>query len=386
MAGTVKKGVATSDKKASDKSPQLALFELLDSSESDYSNTIELYDALPKYIWNGTAGLDLRDNSVITRFLKSRGTVYTVKIKPAVIERQNEQGETVSVLLYPGSREEIIEEALRKIAVNGNSFESQNDKEVGVYFSISQLRKELARTKHTYSAQEVHEALDVMSSSLLEVSTGSGKGRDSYRGTLLPKLAITTRDDYLADGSARCFATFHPLVTQGVKTQAFRLYDYSISMGLKSDLARYIYKRLSHYWTQASLKHPYQPKLVSFLEQSPRGLSERMKDNMRAMRTALKSLVDQNVILPNWTETMIKDDNDKRITKDIQFEIYPHDNFIKHMMKANHRASEIKAKSGIAEARDALKGRKPSEGLERDNKRQGASPARVSDNGSDKVF
>jgi hypothetical protein len=380
MAGTGTKGVATSNQKGIAKSPQLALFELLDSSESDYSNTIELYDALPKYVWNGTAGLDLKDNSVITRYLKSRGTVYTVKIKPAVIERQNEKGETVSVLCYPGSREEIIEECLRKIAVNGNSFESQNDKEVGVYFTISQLRKELARTKHSYSAQEVHEALDVMSSSLLEVSTGSGKVRDSYRGTLLPKLAITTREDYLADGSARCFATFHPLVTQGVKTQAFRLYDYSISMGLKSDLARYIYKRLSHYWTQASLKHPYQPKLVSFLDQSPRGLSERMKDNMRAMRTALKSLVEQNVILPDWTEVMIKDENDKRVTKDIQFEIYPHDTFIKHMMKANHRASEIKAKSGVADAREGLKGRKSMDGTKAPGETQGG------DNGSDNVF
>jgi len=358
MAGTGKKGEATSIQKGTVKSPQLALFELLDSSESDYSNTIELYDALPKYVWSGTTGLDLKDNSVITRYLKSRGTVYTIKIKPAVIERQNEHGETVSVLCYAGVREEIVEEALRKIAVNGNSFESQNDQEVGVYFTISQLRKELARTKHTYSAQEIHEALDVMSSTLLEVSTGAGKVRDSYRGTLLPKLATTSREDYLADGSTRCFATFHPLVTQGVKTQAFRLYDYSISMGLKSDLARYIYKRLSHYWTQASLKHPYQPKLVSFLDQSPRGLSERLKDSARAMRTALKSLVDQNVILPDWTEIMIKDESDKRVTKDIQFEIYPHDNFIKHMMKANHRASEIRGKTGIADAREGLKGKK----------------------------
>ncbi|MFL1449237.1 replication protein [Pseudomonas tritici] len=384
MASTGKKSMAKAGVTAADKSPQLALFELLDSSESDYSNTIELYDALPKYVWANTE-LDLRENSVITRQLKSRGAVYTIKIKPAVVERKNEKGETVSVMLYPGSREEIVEEALRKIAVNGNAFESSEDKDVGVYFTISQLRKELAKTKHTYSSQEVHEALDVMSSSLLEVSTGSGKGRNSYRGTLLPKLATTSREDYLSDGSMRCFATFHPLVTLGVKTQAFRMYDYSISMGLKSDLARYIYKRISHYWTQASLNHPYQPKLVSFLEQSPRGLSVRMKDNMRAMRTALTSLADQSVIIPGWNELIIKDEHDKRVTKDIQFEIFPHDNFIKHMMRANKKASEIRGRAGIADARDAAKGKNPAYDDSYGTKPRAGEALNPND-GSDNVF
>ena len=354
MANIEKKGKSTTGIKSSDKTPQLSFFEILGPSEQDYSNTIELYDALPKYVWANTE-TSVRENSVITRHLKSRGSVYTIKIKPAVVERRNDNGETVSVLLYPGAREEIVEEALRKIAVNGNSFESPDDKEVGVYFSISQLRKELARTKHAYSHQEIHEALDVMSSSLLECTSANS----SYRGNLLPKLAITTRDDYLTDGSARCFATFHPLVTLGVKTQAFRMYDYSISMSLKSDLARYIYKRLSHYWTQASKEHPYQPKLVSFLEQSPRGLSGLMKDNMRAMRTALKRLVDQNVILPDWVEIPIKDPLDKRVTKDIQFELYPHDNFIKHILKANKKQSDIRGQVGITDAREATKPKRP---------------------------
>ena len=36
------------------KSEQLALFEILDTSDSEYSNTIELYDALPKFVWSST--------------------------------------------------------------------------------------------------------------------------------------------------------------------------------------------------------------------------------------------------------------------------------------------------------------------------------------------
>ncbi|MBK3919916.1 replication protein [Stutzerimonas xanthomarina] len=346
----VKKQAATSREKSS----QLALFEILDTSDSDLSNTIELYDALPKFVWV-SSDVDKSKNNVITRQFKSRGSNYQLKIKPAVIERTNSSGEVVSVMVYPGAREEIVEEALRKFAVNGQGFESDNDKEVGVFFTVSKLRKELARTGHSYSAQEVLEALDVMSSSLLEVSLGSkGKGRDTIRGNMLSSLMLTTRAEYLENGSTKCFATFHPLVTQGIKTQKFRLYDYSVSMTLKSDLARYMYKRMSHYWTQASLSDPYQLKLVSFLSSSPRGLSEKMKDNLRAMRNALKSLVEGDVILPDWTETMIKDPADRRVTTNVEFSLLPSETFVKHMMKANKRQSDIRAKAELKNARLAL--------------------------------
>jgi len=335
-------------------SSQLALFEILDTSDSEYSNTIELYDALPKFVW-ASSDIDKSKNNVITRQFKSRGNNYQLKLKPAVIERKNGAGDTVSVLVYPGAREEIVEEALRKFAVNGQGFESDNDKEVGVFFTVSKLRKELARTGHSYSAQEVLEALDVMSSSQLEVSLGTkGRGRDTIRGNMLTSLMLTSRAEYLENGSTRCFATFHPLVTRGIRTQKFRLYDYSVSMTLKSDLARYMYKRMSHYWTQASLNDPYEFKLVSFLGSSPRGLSEKMKDNLRAMRNALKSLVDGDVIRPEWKEMMIKDPEDKRVTANVEFGLLPSDTFVKHMMKANKRQSEIRGKVGLSDARDAL--------------------------------
>lgn len=106
---------------------------------------------------------------------------------------------------------------------------------------------------------------------------------------------------------------------------------------------------------------------------------------MRAMRTALKSLAEQNVILPEWIEVMIKDDQDKRITKDIQFEILPHDNFIKHMMRANRKASEIKGKTGITEARDAVKGRNVITGSSEAPQNTDAEGS-LSEGGSDQVF
>lgn len=176
-----------------------------------------------------------------------------------------------------------------------------------------------------------------------------------YRGNFLTSLALTSRDQYLEDGSTKCFCYLPPLVTHGIRTQKFRLYDYSISMGLKSDLARYMFKRMSHYWTQASLDHPYNFKLVTFLTGSPRGLSPKMKDNMRAIRTALKALVDEKVLLPDWEEDVIKDVNDRRDT-DVGFSVLPHENFVKHMMRANRKHNEVVSQAELADARSALKG------------------------------
>ncbi|XHV07941.1 putative plasmid replication protein RepA (plasmid) [Pseudomonas aeruginosa] len=362
-----KKTVSSS---ARGKSSQMALFELLDPSDTEYSNTIELYDALPKGVWSGKQKRGKKSDGdasqeaaiselpkVITRPFKSRGTSYQMKVKPAIIERVNDAGEIKTLVMFPGTREELIEEALRKFAVQGQGFESDNtSKDVGVFFTVNQLRKELARTGHSYSAQEILEALDIMSSSLIEVSqTGRNRSRETIRGNMLGSMLIASREQYLENSGVKCYATFHPLVTQGIRTQQFRIYDYSVSMSMKSDLGRYMYKRLSHYWVQASLDHPYEFKLTTFLSQSPRGLSERMKDNLRAVRNALKSLVDEDVILPDWEEIMIKNAADKRIVDDVGFRLLPSESFIKFMMKANRRQSDIRGQAELLTARASLK-------------------------------
>lgn len=355
MTRTRKGATAVSSSKT-EATTQLRLFELLDPSDSDYSNTVELYDALPKYVWS-ISDEEIRKNRVINRTFKSRGVSYALKIKPAVVERKKGD-EVESVMLYPGPREEIIEEVLRKLAVQGNLGVADNRdiNALGVYFTVNQLRKELARTNHTYSAREVLEALDVMSSSLLEVSTGRGSDKDAYRGNLLSSLALRTRKDYLQDGSAKCFATFHPLVQHAIRTQQFRMYDYSTSMKIRSDLGRYMFKRMSHYWVQASPDHPYQFKLITFLESSPRGLSPQMKDNMRAIRQALTSLADQDVIMAEWSEVMIKNPQDRRKTDDVAYEVFPTEAFRKKIMRANKKQNVVTGRASISEARQAING------------------------------
>ncbi|MDW2372420.1 plasmid replication protein, partial [Vibrio sp. 1078-1] len=138
-------------------SPQMSLFEIIESpaKKDDYSNTIEIYDALPKYIWDQKREHEDLSNAVVTRQCTIRGQHFTVKVKPAIIEKDD--GRTV--LIYAGQREEILEDALRKLAVNGKGHIIEG--KAGVMFTLYELQKELSKMGHGYNLNEIKEAIQV---------------------------------------------------------------------------------------------------------------------------------------------------------------------------------------------------------------------------------
>ena len=100
---------------------QLVLFQTFLSDEDDnghgdekYSNTIELYDAVPKYFSNPRLMDRMRKDGkylpMLERPFKHRGEMYTVKIWPARLE-DRQGGEKH---YYSGPREELVEEALQQ--------------------------------------------------------------------------------------------------------------------------------------------------------------------------------------------------------------------------------------------------------------------------------
>jgi len=315
---------------------QFSLFEMLDA-DGRLSNTIELYDSLPKYVWGGKREHTDLQQAEVTRPCRIRGRDYSVTIKPAIIKK----GRT-NVLIYPGIREEVVEDALRKFATAGQGQMVQSNAVVS--FTISQLQAELKSMGHTYSPNEIKEAINVCRGATIECSTDAGETVIS--SSFFPTVGLTTRADYLAKKDARCFVQFNPLVSKSIIELSFRQYDYRLGMELPSPLARYIYKRMSHYWVQASEKNPYTPSLVSFLSQSPRGLSEDMYTNTRAMANALDLLVKRNVIKTYDFETLRKG---KKVL-DVRYRIYPHEEFIANAKHANWRANAVAARAEAAAA------------------------------------
>ena len=117
---------------------QLSLFQTFLPDEDKYSNTIELYDAIPKYY----PIKKMRDKRVNDTFLphmdrefEHKGNAYKLTISPGrVIYKDGTARE-----FYPSFREELVEEALRKIAcdrLNGVFLNGQ----AGVQFTLYELQ------------------------------------------------------------------------------------------------------------------------------------------------------------------------------------------------------------------------------------------------------
>jgi hypothetical protein len=110
-----------------------------------------------------------------------------------------------------------------------------------------------------------------------------------------------------------------------------------MGMQIRSPLARYMYKRMSHYWIQAHKLSPYTPSLISFLNCSPRELSMRISENIRAMKNALDILIQKKII------SSYKSNKKKYGRKiiDIKYTIIPHENFVKQIIRSNEKKKKI---------------------------------------------
>jgi len=231
------------------------------AEERDHlSNTVELWDSLPKYAVSQQAmNKACTPEGYLPRLEKSfvyRDRSYKVRISPAIIDSE-EGGDKA---FYPSANEELIEDALRKIAAGQYKgfFDTQAFKS-SVVFSIHILRQELKKRGHTRSYQEIIRSLHVLAGSHIEILLPDGKGfaQTSY----LPALAEISRAMLAEDPKARWAAQFHPLVTEGIDTLSYRQYNYHLMMSHSTQLARWLHKRLSHNYVNASFTVPYRLRL-----------------------------------------------------------------------------------------------------------------------------
>lgn len=130
------------------KPAQMSLFEMLQPQEREFSNTIELYDFIPKYFWGKSNRINGKFLDQLEREFECRSTRYRVKIDPAKISDRD----GVTRDYYPSKREELVEDALRKFACEGQGLFL--DDQAGVTFTLSKSSKNSnASETHTISAR-----------------------------------------------------------------------------------------------------------------------------------------------------------------------------------------------------------------------------------------
>ncbi|MGZ8238814.1 MAG: hypothetical protein ACXWTY_13200 [Methylobacter sp.] len=94
---------------------------------------------------------------------------------------------------YPGANEELVEDALRKIAAAQRcGFYQPDNQRGGVVFSLHHLRQELARRGHTRSYQQIMLSLDILSFANIDIRSEHDKEvKGLFAAIILPDFLLS---------------------------------------------------------------------------------------------------------------------------------------------------------------------------------------------------
>ena len=322
---------------------QLSLFgEFLPPEARDsYSNTIELYDAIPKYFSSKKTMAKLRRDGIFLKSLKRRfrhrDQYYELVIKPArLIDKDAQEKE-----YYPSHQEEIVEEALKKLACDRLNGVFLNDT-AGVQFTLYELDSELKRQGHAMKWSDLIASLEICRGAGIEVIGPEGKVE--VKSSIFPVVALVNRAEWEQNPKqVRCYVQFNPLVTYSINKLAFRQFDYATYMQLKNHLARWLFKHLSHHYIQASWDTPYTIMHSTIVGNSYLVNNAQRRDQVRYVCQAFDELKGKADVIAHYKKQMITGPRKK--IEDVKYEILPSLAFINQIKKANRRHQEITQKA-----------------------------------------
>ncbi|GAB5407251.1 MAG: hypothetical protein Aurels2KO_54820 [Aureliella sp.] len=315
---------------------QLSLFQGIRAVGS--SSTIELYDAMPKCFSSNKEMEALRRKNggnyleTLSRIFMHRGEEYQLTIRPARIQAAGVERE-----YYPSQREDLIEQALRKLATNPKNgiYLSGN---LAVQFSLSELSRELERTGHGMSYKSLKQGLEINNATHVTLS-GSG-GKPVVKSTIFPVFIHANRTQWEENPStAKCYVKFHPLVTLSVEELSQRQLDYETMMQFRYVLSYWLFKRMSHLYVFADFTKPYNIALTTIVRDSDMVPSANPSDNLKRVRRTLDEFVQRRVIIC-FDEKITRGPNNRIV--DVVFQLVPTPEFKDHAVAANQQQQRMR--------------------------------------------
>lgn len=327
-----------------------AFFAPTDKNES---RTFELFDALPKYIY--AKSRRAKDLTPITKQMvyrrrddqgKPEELHIDVALAPAFIKKGG-SGQAI----YPGAREELVETAIRKMAVQqvvntGLHAANQGGQIIRVTFTLYQLRKEMTSQGHGYKLSELKEALDVLSKAVMTLTCSRDRSLNGINSAVFSNL-IYSYDNHDSEGErSRVSVDYHPLATDAIINMAFYPINYQRVMSLGSPLARWLVTRMSHRFRQATKTSVmdgsnYQISLETILNESGIARSKRLPDNILVVREALAQMTKENVLhaLRPFEEVVshapAKTQRGRPAISDVLWRLYPSRQFGQEIIEGN---------------------------------------------------
>jgi hypothetical protein len=150
--------------------------------------------------------------------------------------------------VFPGGREELVERALRYLAVQQIAkvrlTNADGRHAVTVFFTLSMLRRHLEKLGHGFMLSEIKEALDILSGTMIRIELvreeGLGKAKRSkaMKGLILTNYTHDFADEDPTGENSAVAMTFHPLATDAILRTAYYPINALRVGKLKSPLAR----------------------------------------------------------------------------------------------------------------------------------------------------
>lgn len=266
----------------------------------EYSSISGLYDIMPKYYHGDLATVRTKEGylPILKREFKFKNQTLCLKVTPALLLQPD--GSTKA--FYPTKREELVEDVLRKLAIDPLRHEFLDDG-LAVKFTLYDVWKELKNTKHFLHYAEIYEALNVLSKTLLEITNQQGTTSfttpmfDGFGTIQHTQMNVNSwADDNEATTIARMqkiqyFIRFSSFVSNSIKEKTWRLINYQQCIAYKRNISRWLHKRLAYLFIQAKLQSPFNILASTIARDS--GMSEysRFKDQQKQIELCLQEMI-----------------------------------------------------------------------------------------------
>ena len=333
-------------------SKQYDLFTTFFGDAQNLSNTIELWDAIPKYAVSPRTQKKLRDKNgnlpVHEQEFLYRPTIdglpkevpCKLTIQPAHIK--NPDGSYSQ--FYPSTDEELTEEVLKKLFTDQQFGQhAPGATESWVKFSLYMIQNELKARGKTRSIDEIKKSLEILSRAVLTVQFAGSTRKMVYTNPILNDLTGVTRSDYLNDPKSMWCTKLPALISKSVNELTYRQFNYGTLMSLSSQLARWFHKRLSHQYTQASLTDAYHISFSSISRDSGLLHQSRTSANVKTVDSALEELKTAEVLMYFKKE----DRRQGQKINDVIYTMLPTMTFRDEIKTANARQGKHRVELGL---------------------------------------
>jgi hypothetical protein len=311
---------------------QFMLPDLFGQKKEIYSNTIDLYDLIPKYYFGNNARIlvddDHKPHQQLCRTFVHNKTELKAYISPAIIyDKDNRQKSCL-----PSAREELVEEAVKKIIIDKSKAKIVG-KTIKANVSIKEIKQELKKRGHEYKWTEIKEAMEICHKSFLKISNEKGRVKILASSTIFPSI-YGAEDDIVGEES-QYIISFHVLANDAILQGNFRLVNYKLMMQYKKPLTRWLHKRISHLYRQAAITSPYRIKLNTIIRDSGMTPYEKLANNLRELEKCFVEMQRAGVVEKYEIEKRFEGERKNKMT-DALCSLWLTQSFCNDIKKANY--------------------------------------------------